>query len=44
MSTFKINIKKKTGYIEDLAYISRTYDGTKNNKNFADWGSAGSLL
>lgn len=27
----KINIKKKTGFLEDLAFISRTYDGTNNN-------------
>lgn len=28
----KINLFAKTDDIEDLAFISRTYDGTKNNK------------
>jgi len=36
-------IQNKNG-IEGLALISRTYDGTNNNKNIPDWGSTNSYL
>lgn len=40
----KINHKFKTYQIEDLAFIERTYNGTKNNINFPNWGAKDSFL
>lgn len=40
----KINFISKPDYLEGLALISRTYDGSGNNKKIPSWGSANSFL